>query len=95
MATLIIVKKAILEMKDRTGSSLQAINKWCATNEKVRQRIRVLSLLLIVLHTILCFSKFCFSKKPRVKLEILTWHEKIKCPYHRLHIDLNNDTYIY
>ena len=95
MATLIIVKKAILEMKDRTGSSLQAINKWCATNEKVRQRIRVVSLLLIVLHTILCFSKFCFSKKPRVILEILTWHEKIKCPYHRLYIDLNNDTYIY
>lgn len=38
MATLMMVKKAILEMKDRTGSSLQAINKWVATNEKVRQK---------------------------------------------------------
>jgi hypothetical protein len=43
MATLMMVKKAILEMKDRTGSSLQAINKWIETNEKVCRRIRVVS----------------------------------------------------
>ena len=35
MATLAIVSKAILDMKDRTGSSLIAINKWIETNEKV------------------------------------------------------------
>lgn len=40
MATLALVKKAILDMKDRTGSSLIAINKWIETNEKVRERTR-------------------------------------------------------
>merc|ERR1712086_1236866 len=34
MATLALVKKSILDMKDRTGSSLIAINKWIQTNEK-------------------------------------------------------------
>lgn len=44
MATLLIVKKAVLDMKDRTGSSLIAINKWIETNEKVRGRARVVAL---------------------------------------------------
>ena len=38
MTTLAIVKKALLDMKERTGSSLIAINKWIETNEKVRRR---------------------------------------------------------
>ena len=37
MTTLVIIKAAILDMKDRTGSSLQALNKWIAANEKVRK----------------------------------------------------------
>ena len=44
MATLAIVKKAILDMKDRTGSSLIAINKWILTNEKVRRRMSAIAL---------------------------------------------------
>jgi hypothetical protein len=43
MATLIIIKKAILDMNDRTGSSLPALKKWFETNEKVCRRIRVVS----------------------------------------------------
>ena len=39
MSTIAIVKKAILDMKDRTGSSLPAINKWIETNEKVRRKM--------------------------------------------------------
>jgi len=38
MSTIVIVKKAILDMKDRTGSSLVAINKWIESNEKVSRR---------------------------------------------------------
>jgi hypothetical protein len=49
MATLVIIKKAILDMKDRTGSSLPALKKWFETNEKVRQRIKALPLLVIFL----------------------------------------------
>jgi hypothetical protein len=36
MSTLTIVKNAIYDMKDRTGSSLQEIIEWIRTNEKVR-----------------------------------------------------------
>jgi hypothetical protein len=49
MATLVIIKKAILDMKDRTGSSLPALKKWVETNEKVRQRIRALPVFVIFL----------------------------------------------
>ena len=42
MATLALVQKAVLDMKDRTGSSLIAINKWIETNEKVRERTKVI-----------------------------------------------------
>ena len=44
MATLAIVQKAILDMKDRTGSSLIAINKWILANEKVRRRSSAIAL---------------------------------------------------
>ena len=45
MATLALVQKAVLDMKDRTGSSLIAINKWIETNEKVRERTKVIGAL--------------------------------------------------
>ena len=35
MSTLKIVKEAIAALKDRTGSSLIAINKWIETEKKV------------------------------------------------------------
>ena len=35
MATLTLIKEAILALKDRTGSSVQAINKWIETEKKV------------------------------------------------------------
>lgn len=38
MSTLKIVKEAIGALKDRTGSSLIAINKWIESEKKVRQR---------------------------------------------------------
>jgi hypothetical protein len=49
MATLKIIVKAILDMKDRTGSSLPALKKWVETNEKVRQRIKAVSLFVMFL----------------------------------------------
>lgn len=45
MATLALVQKALLDLKDRTGSSLIAINKWIETNEKVSERTRVVGAL--------------------------------------------------
>jgi linker histone H1 and H5 family len=35
MATLSLVKQAIIALKDRTGSSVPAINKYLEQNEKV------------------------------------------------------------
>ena len=35
MATIEIVKAAILALKDRTGSSIPAINKWIESEKKV------------------------------------------------------------
>ena len=35
MATIELVKEAILALKDRTGSSVQAINKWIEAEKKV------------------------------------------------------------
>jgi len=35
MATIELVKEAISAMKDRTGSSLPAINKWIESEKKV------------------------------------------------------------
>ena len=35
MATIEIVKEAILALKDRTGSSVQAINKWIEAEKNV------------------------------------------------------------
>ena len=45
MATLALVQKAVLDLKDRTGSSLIAINRWIETNEKVSERTRVVGAL--------------------------------------------------
>jgi linker histone H1 and H5 family len=36
MATLILIKEAIVALKERTGSSLPAINKYLETEKKVR-----------------------------------------------------------
>lgn len=49
MSTIAIVKKAILDLKDRSGSSLVAINKWIDANEKVRERTRALTGFLVFL----------------------------------------------
>ena len=35
MTTIALIKEAILALKDRTGSSLQAIKKWIETEKKV------------------------------------------------------------
>jgi hypothetical protein len=37
MTTLVLIKEAILSLKDRTGSSIPAITKWIASEKKVRQ----------------------------------------------------------
>lgn len=37
MTTFELVKEAILALKDRTGSSVPAINKWIETEKKVRR----------------------------------------------------------
>ena len=36
MATILLVKESILALKDRTGSSVIAINKWIEAEKKVR-----------------------------------------------------------
>jgi len=36
MTTLDLVKECILALKDRTGSSIAAINKWIEAEKKVR-----------------------------------------------------------
>jgi len=36
MATLELIKEAIIALKDRTGSSIPAINKWIETEKKVK-----------------------------------------------------------
>ena len=36
MATIALIKEAILALKDRTGSSVIAISKWIETEKKVR-----------------------------------------------------------
>lgn len=35
MATLELIKEAVLALKDRTGSSIPAIKKWIETEKKV------------------------------------------------------------
>ena len=42
MTTIATVKEAILALKDRSGSSVQAINKWIETEKKVRRCVRML-----------------------------------------------------
>jgi hypothetical protein len=37
MTTITLIKKAISALKDRTGSSIPAINKWIESEEKVRR----------------------------------------------------------
>ena len=36
MATLDLVKECLLALKDRTGSSIPAMNKWIEAEKKVR-----------------------------------------------------------
>ena len=40
MATIALIKEAILALKDRTGSSIPAINKWIETEKKVSSKSR-------------------------------------------------------
>ena len=50
MATLDIIKKALADLKDyRKGSSLPAIKKWIAANEKVRNQSAVYHTFLVIL----------------------------------------------
>ena len=40
MATIALIKEAILALKDRTGSSVPAIKKWIETEKKVSPESR-------------------------------------------------------
>jgi hypothetical protein len=40
MATIALIKEAILALKDRTGSSVPAIKKWIETEKKVSSKRR-------------------------------------------------------
>ena len=40
MATIALIKDALLALKDRTGSSLPAIKKWIEANKKVSENRR-------------------------------------------------------
>ena len=64
--TIDIVKKAILDMKDRTGSSLQAINKWIAANEKVRRKISIDSLFVFIFEPFSISAGIKYSRKPHI-----------------------------
>jgi hypothetical protein len=39
MSTIELVKEAVMALKDRSGSSVIAINKWLETEKKVRRRL--------------------------------------------------------
>ena len=43
MSTIEIIKEAVIALKDRTGSSIPAINKWLESEKKVRTIRHVLS----------------------------------------------------
>jgi hypothetical protein len=43
MATIELIKEALLALKDRTGSSVHAINKWIESEKKVSHQIVVFS----------------------------------------------------
>ena len=43
MSTIEIIKEAVIALKDRTGSSIPAINKWLESEKKVRNIRHVLS----------------------------------------------------
>jgi hypothetical protein len=59
MATLDLIKKALLELKPRTGASVPAITKWIEANGNVR-------LLELVNHRFL-FLRFFDLRKPHQK----------------------------
>jgi linker histone H1 and H5 family len=40
MSTLPLIKEAILALKERTGSSISAINKYLLTEKRVRHLLR-------------------------------------------------------
>jgi len=44
MTTIKLITEALLALKDRTGSSVQAINKWIETEKKVRPLVGKLCL---------------------------------------------------
>ena len=43
MATIALISEAILALKDRTGSSVIAINKWIESEKKVSASIQIWS----------------------------------------------------
>ena len=59
MATLVLVKKALLDLKDRTGTSLISMNRWIQTNEKVCEETRAVAVLLLF------YGAFTFSFENR------------------------------
>ena len=63
MTTIKVITEAILALKDRTGSSVQAINKWIETEKKVRPFVRKLCLFVAESHLgDACF----FLQMPRI-----------------------------
>ena len=82
MATLKIVKEAIAALKDRTGSSLIAINRWIEAEKKVSQFIVESS------HGVCCaFSaKECFLSRSNFRLklgeDVIFPHETTRPPSH-------------
>ena len=76
MATLDIIKKALADLKDyRKGSSLPAIKKWIAANEKVRTQSAVyhtfLVILLVLWIIVLMKSALFWRCRRKIKIEIL------------------------
>lgn len=64
MATLQIIKRALADLNDyRKGSSLPALKKWIAANEKVRNQSAVyhmVSVILLVLWIIVLMKSALF-----------------------------------
>mmetsp|Transcript_20669 Transcript_20669/g.44994 ORF Transcript_20669/g.44994 Transcript_20669/m.44994 type:complete len:141 (+) Transcript_20669:103-525(+) len=69
MSTIVIVKKAILDMKDRTGSSLVAINKWIESNEKkeIKKHVMKSALAKAVTDGVLVKVKASYKLSPDAK----------------------------
>ena len=73
MATIALVKECLLALKDRTGSSPHAMNKWIEAEKKVSQSLVTSNELCLEIFTIESLSPNFFRKNCRFLRLPETW----------------------